>query len=166
VHLQWNNPAPSLRVEYLPNDQRVQLGVYTDGWGSAWLALFEQAAEVRTFNLATDIFVDKVSGPDFSQLQEISAKIPQSTLGQRAVLEAQRARIQGLQRASTLQGQTRGTYYAQGVAQASSTSNVLAKGIAMVNNLLQRFEPQGVPPLAGGDQFNFDTGTWQDGKMI
>ena len=149
-------------------DARAQFAVdpKTGKQGRGWEQLWGYMAKVRKFNLATDIFVEKIQNPDFSQLQELAHAMQNGTFGQKMAMGVSYHKYQGLKRAAEMQAHSRQALAQSGVTNAASLSAAASRQVAAVSAVLNRANAGNAPALAGGDQYDFETGLWQDGKAV
>lgn len=132
--------------------------------GTGWAQLWGYMKQVRKFNLATDIFVDKIQDPDFSQIQDLAQAMQKGTFGQKMAAGVAYHKYQGLRRAAEMQAHTRQTHAQKGVTNAASLSSAASRQVAAVSAVMSRTDASSAPALEGGPQYDFDSGTWQDGK--
>lgn len=132
--------------------------------GPGWEQLWGYMKLVRKFNLATDVFVEKIMDPDFSQLTDLAKAMQAGSFGQKMAAGVAYHRMQGYKRAAEMQAQSRRTLAQKGVTNAASLSAATSRQVAAVTTVLNRTNAANPPSLTGGPQYDFDTGTWQDGK--
>lgn len=148
---------------------KAQFSVYSDGSvGYGWTQLFDYISKVRTFNLATQVFVDRLDDPDFSQIANLSTMMTKGNTGQRAALGALKNDLEAHRRARDMQGQTRQTVMTNGVSQAAALHARVAEAAATASQVHQKLSSKGVTPLSQGNvAYNFEKDQWErDGVAI
>lgn len=129
---------------------------------SGWDTLWNLMSKMR-FNLATDIFTKKLTDSEFQNVADLSnAMMRTENAGQRAIVGAQRDRVLGLQRASSMQAQDRRALYKQGVNHATTMNSIVAKSTAVVAQQATAYA--GKVSTVGGNivTYNEKTGLWSD----
>jgi len=165
-HCQYPRIPRAWQQEYHPPGV-THFGTTPDGVpGPGWTKLFGLVNKVRKFNLATDIFIEKIVEPDFSEMQKLASQSQKGTLGQRMATLVAYQRTQGLKRAMTMQTASRATLAKTGVTNASSLHDAASKFVAGIAAASMRTSAADAPALEGGPQYNFEKGLWQDGKAV
>lgn len=136
------------------------LNKYPSGWETLW-----DLMRPMRFTLATDIFTKEIEKGDFNDISDLSVAMMKTTnAGQRAILQQQRDRVQGLRRASAMQAQARRTLYKQATSGATTMTDIISKSAANVTKQVERFNVAGVVGVRGDVQtYDFSSGTWKVG---
>lgn len=128
--------------------------------------LFAAIGKVRRFNLATDVFIEKLKDPDFSEVAALAAQVKKGTLGQSMAALSAYNKLQGMRRASDLQTLSRSSLASKGVTAAASAQASSGQYVAANSKASNSSSVENVQGCSGGNQFDFTTGCWTDGKTV
>lgn len=165
-HCQYPHIPREWQQEYHPPGL-TYFGTTPDGMpGPGWTKLFGLVNKVRKFNLATDVFLEKIIDPDFSEMQQLASQIQKGTLGQRMATMVAYHRAQGLKRATGMQNATRAVLAKAGVTNASSLHTSANQSMGAISAVTNRADATNASALEGGPRYDFTTGRWHDNKAV
>ena len=129
--------------------------------GSGWDQLFGLMSKIRSFNLATEVFVQNLNPAENKSVPAIASALPMANAGSQAALRAVWAQANALRRATAMANQGRQHRSSSALAQISTITDRVTAATAALLNTVQSFNVDSLPSMKNALVFNEETNTWE-----